>query len=126
MSTVRLNMTKLYRWGLCLSLVLFGYLIPHPRVQAQTSAVPFDTLQVSVLSTATALAPANGNRTGLLLTNPGTVGVYIGNSLSVTTANGAFLPGGGSISLPTRAPVFAISSGATQVITGLETFEKLP
>jgi hypothetical protein len=97
----------------------------HP-VQAQTSAVPFDTLQVSVLSTATALAPANGNRTGLLLTNPGSIGVYIGNSASVTTSTGAFLPGGGSISLPTRAPVFAISSGATQVITGLETFEKLP
>jgi hypothetical protein len=126
MSTVRLNMTKLYRWGLCLSLVLFGYLIPHPRVQAQTSAVPWDSGQSAVASTATLIVGANGNRTGLLISNPGSVAIYFGNSLSVTTANGAYLPGGGSVSLPTRAPVFGISSGATQTVTFAETFEKLP
>src|SRR5580692_5097860 len=121
MSTNSENMKRLWRVGLLLSLVLLAYLAPRPQVTAQ-SANPFITGQISVAATVTNIVGGDGARTGLLITNPGTVGVYIGAS-GVTTATGAWLPGGGSISIPTRAPVYGISSGAAQNVTFLVTYE---
>jgi len=122
MKTISVDMKRVWRLAALLSLVLLGYSAFH-RTSAQT--VPFDTGQTSVAGTTTRIVGANSARTGLLLTNPGTVGVYIGVA-GVATTTGAFLPGGGSISIPTRAEVYGISSGASQNITFLETYERLP
>lgn len=114
------------RWFIVLICVsaLGIWMTKSHNVSAQ--AVPFDTGQVSVTGSATGIVPPNGARTGLLITNPGTVAVYLGNSASVSSATGTYLPGGASINLPTRAPVYGISSGASQTVTFLETFERLP
>ena len=88
-------------------------------VEAQV--VTFDTGQISCAGTVTALVTASQQRTGLLITNPGTVAVYIGNT-AVATNTGAYLPGGGSVSLPTKSAVSCISSGAAQTVTFIETY----
>lgn len=89
------------------------------RVQA--AVVTMDTGQVSCTGSATALVSQVQQRTGLLITNPGTVAVYIGNA-SVATNTGAYLPGGGSVSIPTKDAVSCISSGASQTVTFIETY----
>jgi len=90
----------------------------HP---ARAAVVTFDTGQVSCAGTVTSLVAQSPQRTGLLITNPGTVAVYIGNA-AVTTGTGAYLPGGGSLSLPTKDAVSCISSGASQTLTFAETY----
>ena len=94
--------------------------VSHPR-RVSAQVVPFDTGQISVAATVTNVVGPNNSRTGLLITNPGTVAVYLGN-VSVTTATGAYLPGGASINFPTQGPVYGISSGAAQTVTFLETY----
>lgn len=91
------------------------------RVHAASTVVTFDTNQVSCAGTVTSLVAQSPQRTGLLITNPGAVAVYLGNS-AVTTGTGAYLPGGGSVSIPTKDAVSCISSGAAQTLTYLETY----
>jgi len=98
--------------------VIFFYGRDH---HVQAAVVTFDTGQVSCTGSATALVSQVQTRTGLLITNPGTVAVYVGNA-SVATNTGAYLPGGGSLSLPTKDAVSCISSGASQTVTYLETY----
>ena len=92
------------------------------RVRAvQAQVVTFATGQVSCAGTVTALVTQSQQRTGLLITNPGTVAVYIGNT-TVATTTGAYLSGGASISIPTKDAVSCISSGASQTVTYLQTY----
>ena len=106
---------------LLLLAVILLVIIWHFARSSNAAPVTFDTGQVSCAGSATALVSASAQRTGLLLTNPGTVAVYIGNA-SVATNTGAYLPGGGSVSIPTKDAVSCISSGASQTVTYLETF----
>lgn len=105
-----------------IAILLVCLLWPSPHPQAQGTRITFDTGQVSCAGTVTSLLTANPQRTGLLITNVGTVAVYIGNS-AVTTGTGAYLPGGASISIPTRDAVSCISSGASQTVSFLETYQ---
>ena len=95
--------------------------LPRLTTRVEAQVVTFDTGQISCAGSATSLVTASQQRTGLLITNPGTVAVYIGNS-SVATNTGAYLPGGASLSLPTKAAVSCISSGASQTVTYAETY----
>jgi hypothetical protein len=112
----------------CFIIVIALFLIGAVLFVVNTKATPppppaltFDTGQVSCTGSATALVSQVPQRTGLLITNPGTVAVYIGNT-SVATNTGAYLPGGGSVSIPTKDAVSCISSGASQTVTYLETY----
>lgn len=98
--------------------VFLAWLVRPSHAQTR---VTFATGQVSVANTATSILAGDPQRTNVLITNAGTVAVYIGNS-AVTTANGAYLPAGTSISIPTKDAVFGISSGATQTVTFLVTY----
>jgi len=90
-------------------------------------SLTFDTGQVSITQTATSIVPASQQRTGVLITNAGTVDVYIGNS-SVTTTTGALIPGikGSSVAIPTRDAVYGIvavtSPPVPQTVTYVETY----
>jgi len=102
--------------------ILLWAAVLHQTKRVQAQVVTFDTGQISCASTVTAVVAQNSRRVGLLITNTGsTVAVYIGGT-AVTTGTGAYLPGGGSVSIPTRDAVSCISSGATQTVTFLETF----
>jgi len=89
--------------------------------QVSAQVVTFNTGQVSCAGTVTVLLTQSQQRTGLLITNPGTVAVYIGNT-TVATTTGAYLSGGASISIPTKDAVSCISSGASQTVTYLQTY----
>jgi hypothetical protein len=96
--------------------------------QVQVSVAPANivTAQVSVGATATQIvaartgAPGTG-RANITLTNTGTATVFIGNSAAVTTATGAALVAGASLTLSTTAAIFGIST-ATETVSALETF----
>jgi hypothetical protein len=113
-------MKRIYLTALAVVLLYIAVAATWNR-HASAQVVTFDTGQVSCAGTVTSLVSASQQRTGLLLTNPGTVAVYIGNA-SVATNTGAYLPGGGSLSLPTKAAVSCISSGASQTVTYIETY----
>lgn len=82
----------------------------------------FSTGQVSVAATATLIVNKNRGRKSVLITNLGTVDIYLGDSASVTTATGQLLPGtkGASISIPATSTVYGISSGAAQSVSFLD------
>lgn len=85
-------------------------------------ASTFNTNQVLVAATATLIVPQNTGRRSVLITNLGTVAVYLGSSNGVTTGTGQILPGvvGASISIPQTGPVWGISSGAAQAVSYLD------
>ena len=82
----------------------------------------FGTGQVSVAATATQIVAQNRGRHAVVITNLGTVAIYLGNSSAVTTSTGQLLPGvlGASISIPTAGPVWGISSGSAQSVSFLD------
>ena len=87
------------------------------------SAVTFNTGQYTASATAGQVVASNRNRTGLLITNIGTVDVYVGAS-GVTTGTGILLPGvkGSSISIPSVDAVSVITGSSTSVISYMEIF----
>jgi hypothetical protein len=84
---------------------------------------PFKCTQVTVTGTATQLVAANASRSGFQVINTGTNDCYLGES-NVTTSTGHLLAGtkGTSIGFATTQAVYAITGGASQVVTVLETF----
>lgn len=84
---------------------------------------PFRTSQVAITGTATLVVAANSSRSGLELTNLGTTDVYYGENSSVTTATGDLLLGtkGAAKAFSTTGAVYAVTSGASQTISVLET-----
>ena len=113
--------TRIVLAAAILSVVMFSW--SDRGAQAQGTRITFDTGQVSCASSDTAVVAANAQRTGLLITNVGSsVAVYIGNT-TVATTTGAYLPGGSSISIPTKDAVSCISSGASQTVSFLETYQ---
>lgn len=81
------------------------------------------TQQEVVASTPTLLIAANLARVGVMITNLGTVDVFIGNA-NVTAATGSLLPGtkGAAMSLPFLGAVYAITGGGTQSVCVLEVY----
>jgi hypothetical protein len=81
------------------------------------------TGQVTVTGTATQIVPAYSSRSGINIVNTGTTDVYIGENANVTITTGHLLPGtkGASVSFSTTGAVYGITSGASQVVTFLET-----
>jgi hypothetical protein len=84
---------------------------------------PFKCTQVTVTGTATQLVAANASRSGFQVVNTSTTDVYLGES-NVTTSTGHLLAGtkGASIGFATTQAVYGITSGASEVVTILETF----
>jgi hypothetical protein len=90
--------------------------------------VNFNTGQVSVQSTATLIVAQNTGRKAVVITNLGTVAIYIsyGSNTAagpnVTTALGQILPGvvGASLSIPSTSAIWGISSGAAQSVSFLD------
>ena len=82
----------------------------------------FNTGQVSVLATATRIVGQNTGRKSVLITNLGTIDIYLGDSPQVTTATGQLLPGtkGATISINATGPVYGISSGASQNVSFMD------
>ena len=79
------------------------------------------TGQVAVgYASAGLIIAANAARAGVLITNPSTtVTVYIGKS-TVTTATGAILGPGNSMTIPTVSAVYGIVASGTQNLSFLE------
>ncbi len=86
-------------------------------------ASSFNTNQVTVQSTsATLIVAKNTGRKAVVITNLGTVAVYIGPNASVTTSNGQLLPGvvGASLSIPSTSAVWGIAASSTQAVSFLD------
>ncbi len=84
---------------------------------------PFKTSQVTVTGVATLVSSANNARSGISLTNLGSTDVYYGENNTVTTSTGDLLAGtkGTVKGFSTTGAVYAITSGASQAISVLET-----
>lgn len=80
--------------------------------------------QVSVAATATLVSAGRVGRNAVTVENLGTTAVYCGPTSSVTTSNGALVPGaaGASLTLPTQAPVYCIVATGTQSVAEFETY----
>lgn len=77
------------------------------------------TGQVSVGTTPTPIIAVNGLRSGVIITNPSGVTVYLGGQ-NVSTSSGHALPAGGSISLPAGSPIYGVVASSTQTVTYIE------
>lgn len=83
----------------------------------------FATNQVTVQSTsATKIVAQNTGRKTVLITNLGSVAIYLGPNSNVTTTTGQLLPGtaGASISIPSTSAVWGIAASATQAVSFLD------
>jgi hypothetical protein len=95
------------------------------------SVVTFDQGQITVTTVATLIAPANPQRTGLIITNFGTSGspantgldVFIGSS-AVTYSNGTLLAkaSGSTVAILTKDAVYGVVPSGQQVVSFVETF----
>ena len=87
------------------------------EVIIEGSAANLVTSQVSVTNAAALLYTPQASSIGVMITNLGTTDVWLGPA-GVTTGNGQLLPGvrGAAISLPTTAPIFGITGGASQSV----------
>ena len=91
-------------------------------------ASSFNTGQTSVGSSATLIVGQNTGRKAVVITNLGTVAIYISSGTNATAgqnctvAAGQLLPGvvGASISIPSTSAVWGISSGGTQSVSFLD------
>lgn len=78
------------------------------------------TNQVSVTSSGVLVIAANTARAGVLITNSSlTLTVYLGNS-GVTTATGAILGPGQSITIPTVSAVYGVVTGSAVTVSYME------
>ena len=96
-------------------------LVPVPALaqapQPQSGARTRNTVVTLGISTAAVLLPADPNRLSGLCVNTGTITVFLGADLTVTTANGIPLQVGQSLALD-RAPavgLFGIASAAGEI-----------
>jgi hypothetical protein len=88
----------------------------------------FNTGQVSVGSGPTLIVAQNTGRKAVVITNLGTVAIYISygsNSAAgpnVSVGAGQLLPGvvGASLSIPSTSAIWGISSGAAQSVSFLD------
>lgn len=82
------------------------------------------TAQVSVGAVATLIVAARKSRDGVMITNLGTVDVYIGPDTTVAVGTGTLLTGikGAALTIPTNAALYGISSGAPQPVSVIEVF----
>jgi hypothetical protein len=77
------------------------------------------TGQVSVTSAATQIVAGNGQREGVIITNTGTVTVYLGGQ-AVTASTGHALLAGTAITLTCASPVYGITASTSSTVTFLE------
>lgn len=86
------------------------------------SASSGGTGQVTVQNVATLVKASDKNSLGVMLTNLGTVDVFVGFTNGVTTGNGQLLPGlkGASLVVPTTLDIWAIVAAGTQAVSFLE------
>jgi hypothetical protein len=77
------------------------------------------TGQVSVTNAATQIIAGNGNREGVIITNTGSVTVFLGEQ-AVTASTGHALPAGTAITLTCASPVYGITATGTSTVTFLE------
>ena len=84
---------------------------------------PFSTGQATVTGSATLIVAANSSRSGLVITNTGSVDCYIIENASGTTLTGHILPGtkGASLGFTTTGAVYGITSGGSTTLTWLQT-----
>src|SRR5215831_15030513 len=102
------------------------------RVGQDTPPVGAGTIltgQVTVTGSATQIVPArpgnlNQGRVGIIITNTGATDVYLGADSTVTTSTGDLLMGakGSYVSIPSLQAVWAITGGASQVVTYMEVY----
>lgn len=78
------------------------------------------TGHVPVGSTPEQILFQNDGRLGVVVTNTGTVTVYVGTEYDVGAGNGHALLAGNSLSLVTSSELWGKSSGETQLVTFLE------
>lgn len=77
------------------------------------------TGQTSVANTSTQIIAANTARAAVVISNPGTADVYIGNT-GVTISTGHWLGAGTAITLPVTTAVFGVVATGTQTVTYME------
>ena len=82
---------------------------------------PFDTGQVTVTGTATLIAAKNPSRSGIVITNLGTVDVFLVENTNGTTSTGHLLVGtkGASLGFSTTNAIYGITTGASQAVSYL-------
>ena len=97
---------------------------PIPVSPAESGAPFFDTNQVSVGSISPALlVAANANRWAALIVNTSlTLTLYVGNA-TVTSSTGIPVGAGLSLSFPTTAPIYGITSSSTLTAGVAEIYE---
>jgi hypothetical protein len=79
------------------------------------------TGQVSVPTAATQIVGQYSSRSGLVLTNTGSVTVYIGENSGVTTSTGYPLAASASVSFSTTGAVYGITGSSEATIGWLQT-----
>jgi hypothetical protein len=77
------------------------------------------TGQVSVTNAVTQIIAGNGSRQGILITNNGSVTVFLGGN-QVTASTGQALPAGSTVALPVDSPVYGITSSSSSTVTFIE------
>jgi len=87
------------------------------EVIIEGSAANLITSQVSVTGSVALIYTPQASSIGVMITNLGSTDVWIGGS-GVTPSTGQLLPGvrGAAISLPTIAPIYAVTGGASQSV----------
>jgi hypothetical protein len=94
------------------------------QIVASEGSSEFVTGQVSISSTATQIVAARSTRRTVTITAIGTTDCYLGSD-AVTTATGHILVGikGGTITLETTQPVYAVTSSGTQTVSYWEEYD---
>lgn len=81
-----------------------------------------DVADVTVSNTAVQLLPSNANRTKAIITNSSAEPMRVGKQATVATNRGVRVDGGQSITLHTKAAIYAIREGAADATANI-TFE---
>lgn len=84
-----------------------------------------NTAQVTVDSTGTTeIVGSNPTRQAVIITNLGTIDVYIGYASGVTTSTGDLLVGvkGAFVTIPTTAELFGVVSSSSQAVSVMEIY----
>jgi hypothetical protein len=104
-----------------------GYIVdatnPLPVNPAESGAVNMAATQVTVTNSATQIVAANTTRRAVVIVNTdASNAVFIGGA-AVTASTGIKLAAGASISIPTVAAVYGITSSSTAVVGELEVYD---
>lgn len=81
-----------------------------------------NTNQASMSASAAIIVASRSSRHAVTIINTGTVTVFLGNSSSVTTADGFPLPAGEAITLNSESSFYGVTASSTATVGYIETY----